>query len=270
MSPSPSATPSNASQIPSHHQLQKTTSFGHFAPCAEHLPPLCFSACPTSQLVLRVLRTKRERPKRMLTSFIDKDCQESRLQMKGLSLAGGKGGEAEMPEAAGACAGCRVPALAGCSAFQLLRLHFFACLVGRMEQCLQLSSSALDRNLSFHLLPMSSFITELGGLGVLFVLVVYSHRKPLKSLLKRRALDVTDKETCQSKQDPAQPRSPPMGSLPGAGGAGGLALVFCPFQWDELPNSFFTFYRFLTILVFVASQRPRACQRHKRVGAQHG
>lgn len=105
---------------------------------------------------------------------------------------------------------------------------------------------------------MSSFITELWGLGVLFVLAVYSHRKPLKSLLKRRALAVTDKETCQSKQDPAQPGRPPMGSLPGAGGAGGLALGFCPFQWDELPSSFFTFYHFLTIPVFAASQMPRA------------
>lgn len=151
---------------------------------------------------------------------------------------------------------------AGCQRWQAAQLFsssayiFFACLVGRMEQCLQLSSSALDRNLSFHLLPTSSFITELWGLGVLFVLAVYSHRKPLKSLLKRRALGVTDKETCQSKQGPAQPRRPPMGSLPGAGGAGGLALVFCPFQGDELPSSFFTFCRFLTIPACGASQRP--------------
>lgn len=165
---------------------------------------------------------------------------------------------------------------AGCQRWQAAQLSsssdyiFFAWLVGRMEQCLQLSSSALDRNLSFHLLPMSSFITELGGLGVLFVLAVYSHRKPLKSLLKRRALGVTDKETCQSKQDPAQPGRPPMESLPGAGGAGGLTLGFCPFQWDELLSSFFTFYHFLTIPVFTASQRSPACRCHERVGAQHG
>ena len=182
-----------------------------------------------------------------------------------------------MPEAAGACAGCRVPALAGCSAFQLLRLHLFACLVGRMEQCLQLSSSALDRNLSFHLLPTSSFITELWGLGVLFVLVVCSHRKPLKSLLKRRALGVTDKETCHSKPDPAQPRRPPARGEPARSrGSGGTRPGFWPlptgcvteFLFDLLP-----FSRHSGICGFpeaTSVSAPRACQCHERVGAQHG
>jgi len=128
VSPSLPAIPFNASQIPSSCQLSKkktTPSFGHFAPRAEHLPPLRFSACPTPQLVLRALRTKRERQKRMLTSFIDEDCQEARLKTKGLNLAGGEGAEEEMPEAAGACAGCRMPALAGCSARQLLSDYIF-------------------------------------------------------------------------------------------------------------------------------------------------
>lgn len=124
VSPSLPAIPSNASQIPSHRQLRKNTSFGHFAPRAEHLPPLRFSACPTPQLVLRVLRTKRERQKRMLTSFIDKDCQESRLQTKGLNLAGGKGGEEEMPEGARKrCPRRREPVQdAGCQRWQAAQL----------------------------------------------------------------------------------------------------------------------------------------------------
>lgn len=132
-----------------------------------------------------------------LTSFIDRDCRESRLQMKGLLSQEAKG-EKRRREAAGAgCRSWRAAQLVGSSD------HIFLPVVGRMEQCLQLSSSALDCNFSFHLLPMSpgrarSFIPELWGLGVLFVLVVYSHRKPLKSLLRRRAFCLTDKRTCQS------------------------------------------------------------------------
>lgn len=212
LSPQPHLTPLKPLPIVS---SEKPHLLAILLPMQSTFHPLRVSTCPTSQPALRALRTKRERQKRMLTSFIDEDCQESRLQMKGLNLAG----EEEMPEVAGACAP------AGCQRWQAAQLFsssdyiFFACLVGRMEQCLQLSSSPLDRNLSFHPLPVSSFITELWGLGVLFVLVVYSHRKPLKSLLKRRALGVTDKETCQSKQDPAQPGRPPMGAC-GSQGSG--------------------------------------------------
>lgn len=127
-----------------------------------------------------------------------------------------------------------------------------------MEQCLQLSSSPLDRNLSFHLLPVSSFITELWGLGVLFVLVVYSHRKPLKSLLKRRALGVTDKETCQSKQDPAQPGCPPMGACRSQGSGRTHPGFFAPssgmsYRVPFLPFTIFSPFRYLWL--------PRGWQR---------
>lgn len=107
-----------------------------------------------------------------------------------------------------------------------------------MEQCLQLSSSALDWNLSFHPLPMSpggerSLIPELWGLGVLFVLVVSSHRKPLKSLLRRRAFGMTDTGTCQSKPNQA----PAHGGLPGAGGGRRMGAGFCPLQGFGLSSS---------------------------------
>lgn len=151
----------------------------------------------------------------LLTSFSDKDCQESRLQTKGLFLQEAKWGEGEMPEAAGAGRERWQPAQLFGSSDHIFSPVFW----GRMEQCLQLSSSALDWNLSFHPLPMSpggerSLIAELWGLGVLFVLVVSSHRKPLKSLLRRRAFGMTDTGTCQSKPNQA----PAHGGLPGAGG----------------------------------------------------
>lgn len=180
----------------------------------------------------------------LLTSFSDKDCQESRLQTKGLFLQEAKWGEGEMPEAAGAGRERWQPAQLFGSSDHIFSPVFW----GRMEQCLQLSSSALDWNLSFHPLPMSpggerSLIAELWGLGVLFVLVVSSHRKPLKSLLRRRAFGMTDTGTCQSKPNQA----PAHGGLPGAGGGQeegcwvlpppGIWVMELPTRcWPWLPN----------------------------------
>jgi len=99
-----------------------------------------------------------------------------------------------------------------------------------MEQRLQLSSSALGCDFSFHLLPMSpggerSLIAELWGLGVLFVLVVYSHRKPLKSLLRRRAFCVTDKRACQSTLKRAHRAARPWRPARSRGAAWGLRAL---------------------------------------------
>ena len=77
---------------------------------------------------------------------------------------------------------------------------------------------------------------------------------------------MTDKEICQSKQGQRSPPARPGGPA-WSGGARGLAPGFCPFQWDELPSSFCTFYHFLTIPAFAASQRYQC---HERVGARHG
>lgn len=147
---------------------------------------------------------------------------------------------------------------AACSASRPQRLHFFCRLVGKAGATPSAEPPRLSPPARLPPPPRQPLHRGARGLGGLFVLGASSHRKPLKSLLKRRALGVTDREPGHSRPAPAQPHARPWG-LPGAAA---LPRLLHPCRRVPSPRSRLTFSRFWAVLVSAAPRRPRGCRCH--------